>query len=95
MKKRNREITLKYGCQSETGQIKSIILKHPKDALGDQEYINANWKDLHFNGWPDYEKNIELIPKLIKANLEQIPKLSSKEELISFWKERIVPWKSI
>ncbi len=50
---------MKYGCQSETGQIKSILLKHPKDALHNQEYVNANWKDLNYNGCPDYEKTIE------------------------------------
>lgn len=50
---------MKYGCQSETGQIKSILLKHPKDALYNQEYVNANWNDLNYNGCPDYEKTIE------------------------------------
>jgi arginine deiminase len=52
-------LSVLYGCQSETGQIKSILLKHPKDALHNQEYVNANWKDLNYNGCPDYEKTIE------------------------------------
>ncbi len=50
---------MKYGCQSETGKIESIILKHPKDAFYDQAYINANWKDLNYNGCPDYTKTVE------------------------------------
>ena len=66
MKKKNGEIALKYGCQSETGPIKSIILKHPRDALGNQEYVNANWKDLYYNGCPDYEKTIEEFDSLVE-----------------------------
>ncbi|UCD89321.1 MAG: hypothetical protein JSW04_12990, partial [Desulfobacterales bacterium] len=50
---------MKYGCHSETGKIKSILLKHPKDAFCSQDDINANWKDLHYKARPDYKAVIE------------------------------------
>ena len=71
---------MKYGCQSETGKIKSIILKHPKDASYNQEYINANWKDLNYNGCPDYEKTIEEFASFVEliakeaADIYYLPK---------------------
>ena len=46
---------MKYGSHSETGRIKSIILKHPKDAFFSQDYINAHWEDLRYTECPDYE----------------------------------------
>lgn len=50
---------MNYGCQSETGKIERLILKHPKDAFHNQDYINANWKDLNYIRCPDYEKVVK------------------------------------
>jgi N-dimethylarginine dimethylaminohydrolase len=50
---------MSYGCQSETGKIERLILKHPKDAFRNQDYINANWKDLNYIRCPDYEKLVK------------------------------------
>jgi arginine deiminase len=66
---------MKYGCQSETGPIKSIILKHPKDAFYNQEYVNANWKDLNYIGCPDYEsvvKEYDAFAALLKKEVSDI-----------------------
>jgi arginine deiminase len=66
---------MEYGCQSETGQIKSILLKSPKDAFLDQHYIDSNWKDLNYTGCPDFDKVVdefEYFVELIKAQTTHI-----------------------
>ncbi len=66
---------MKYGCQSEISPIKSILLKHPKDAFYDQEYVNANWKDLNYIGCPDYEtvvKEFEAFTAVLKKEVSDI-----------------------
>ena len=66
---------MKYGSHSETGRIKSIILKHPKDAFHSQDYINANWKDLHYTGCPDYTavmEEFEIFAELLKKEITDI-----------------------
>lgn len=50
---------MKYGSHSETAKIKSILLKHPKDAFCSQDTIDANWRDLHYKGRPDYKAVVE------------------------------------
>ncbi len=47
---------MKFGCQSEVDQIKSLLLKHPKDAFVSQEYIQSQWKELNYLASPDYDK---------------------------------------
>jgi len=50
---------MNYGSHSETGKIESVLLKHPKDAFCSQDDIDANWRDLHYKGRPDYKAVIE------------------------------------
>jgi N-dimethylarginine dimethylaminohydrolase len=53
---------------NEYGAIERILLKHPRDAFGDDSTIDAQWRDLNFVGRPDlaravteYERIVELI----------------------------------
>lgn len=46
--------------QSEFGELKSILLKHPKSAFLNKNYVETNWQDLNYLANPD----------LIKANEE-------------------------
>ncbi len=50
---------MKFGCQSEVDQIKSLLLKHPKDAFVGQEYIQSQWKELNYLASPDYDKALK------------------------------------
>ena len=34
---------MKFGCQSEVDQIKSLLLKHPKDAFVSLDNIQSQW----------------------------------------------------
>jgi arginine deiminase len=50
---------MKFGCQSEVDHVKSLLLKHPKDAFISQENIQSQWKELNYSAFPDYTKAAE------------------------------------
>ena len=50
---------MEYGSHSETGKIKSILLKHPTVAFCSQDNVDANWKDHHYKGRPKYQAVVE------------------------------------
>ncbi|MFZ5981782.1 MAG: dimethylarginine dimethylaminohydrolase family protein [Candidatus Zixiibacteriota bacterium] len=50
---------MRYGSQSETGRIESILIKHPRDAFISQENIDDQWQDLFYYNCPDYAKALE------------------------------------
>lgn len=41
------------GGQSETGAIRTVILKHPRDAFGDEDRIESEWRALGWSAKPD------------------------------------------
>ncbi len=45
--------------QSEIKPVKSILLKHPKDAFISQENIDSQWQKLNYTNPPDFSKTIE------------------------------------
>ncbi len=50
---------MKFSCQSEVDQIKSLLLKHPKDAFLSQDNIQSQWKELNYLASPDYDKALK------------------------------------
>ncbi|MFC1726877.1 dimethylarginine dimethylaminohydrolase family protein [candidate division KSB1 bacterium] len=64
---------MQYGCTSEVGAVRSILLKHPKDAFKDQDNVNSQWKDLNFLGCPDFKKACDEYEKFLKFLKEHIP----------------------
>ena len=66
---------MKFGCQSEVEQIKSLLLKHPKDAFISQEYIQSQWKELNYLASPDYDKALkeyDAFVKYLKKSISEI-----------------------
>lgn len=64
-----------YGCQSMFKKIKSVIIKHPKDAFISQDILNANAKKFNYIGIPDYNtvlKEFEVFENIIKENVEEV-----------------------
>jgi len=47
---------MQYGSQSEVGKVRSILLKHPRDAYIDQESVAGQWKELNYSSCPDYRE---------------------------------------
>ena len=50
---------MKFGYQSEVNQIRSLLLKHPRDAFISQKNIQAQWKELNYSKPPDHRKATE------------------------------------
>ena len=47
---------MNVGCQSMVGKIRQVLLKHPRDAFGNQAGVDAQWRDLNYLGRPDFER---------------------------------------
>ncbi|MFH2037289.1 MAG: arginine deiminase family protein [Candidatus Zixiibacteriota bacterium] len=65
---------MKYGSQSEVGKIKSLLLKHPKDAFISQNNIQRQWKKLNYLDMPDYDRAIVEYDKfmsLLKNDIDE------------------------
>lgn len=45
-----------FGCQSEVGKIRRLLLKHPREAFRNAQNIAAQWKQLNYTGLPDFDK---------------------------------------
>ena len=41
-------------AQSDVGDLSQVILKHPRDAYGDQKNLRAQWTDLNYTACPDF-----------------------------------------
>ncbi len=41
--------------QSDVGQLIRVLMKHPQDAIGSQDAVDAQWEDLSYLGRPDYD----------------------------------------
>ena len=47
-----------YGCQSDVGAIRRLLIKHVKDAFVSEEAIDAQWQSLGYLGRPDRSRAI-------------------------------------
>ncbi|MBI3240970.1 MAG: amidinotransferase [Chloroflexi bacterium] len=43
-----------YGCQSNVGEIKGVLLKRPQEAYISQASVSAQWRELNYFGEPDF-----------------------------------------
>lgn len=66
---------MEYGCTTEIGEIKSLLLKHPREAFIDQPTIDSQWKDLNYTDRPDHEgvwAEYDLFLSLLREHIPQI-----------------------
>lgn len=66
---------MKYGCQSMTGKIESILIKKPEAAFISQENLDKTWEDFKYFGCPDYEevlKEYEVFEKYLKEHIPNV-----------------------
>jgi N-dimethylarginine dimethylaminohydrolase len=66
---------MKVSCQSEVDQIKTLLLKHPKDAFMSQEYIQSQWKELNYLASPDYDKALKEYDNFVEYLKKSIPEI--------------------
>jgi arginine deiminase len=73
---------MKFGSQSDIDPIKSLLLKHPRDAFMDQESIQAQWKELNYSEPPDYDnaiKEYDSFTQILERYIPEIHYLPSDE----------------
>lgn len=46
-------------AQSETGTLRSVLVRHARDAFGSVEKIAAQWSDLNYQAAPNFERAID------------------------------------
>ena len=66
---------MKFGGQSEVNQIKSLLLKHPKDAFIGQDNIQSQWKELNYLASPDYDKALKEYDNFVEYLKKSIPEI--------------------
>ena len=66
---------MKFGSQSEVNQIRSLLLKHPRDAFISQKNIQAQWKELNYSEPPDYKKSLEEYDDLVEILRAYVPEI--------------------
>ncbi len=74
---------MRIGSQSEVNPIKSLLLKHPREAFISQENIRSQWKALNYSDCPDYTealKEYEDFLSLLKRFIPEILFLPRNEQ---------------
>lgn len=74
---------MEYGCQSEVGTIKRLLLKHPSEAFISDENIETQWEDLNYLGSPDYNRAVsefEGFVELLERHVPEIHYLPQKDQ---------------
>ena len=64
-----------YGCQSMVEKIKTILIKHPKDAFISQQNLENTYEEFNYIGCPDYEtvlNEYEIFEKIIMEHVENV-----------------------
>jgi N-dimethylarginine dimethylaminohydrolase len=50
---------MEFGIKDEVGRIKSVLLKHPRDAFKSSQQIKEQWKDLNYLDTPDLKEALK------------------------------------
>jgi len=66
---------MQYNGQSETGTIKSILMKKPETAWKSQANIGKQWQQLHYPSEPDYNKVIDEYSRFASIIEEHVPEV--------------------
>jgi N-dimethylarginine dimethylaminohydrolase len=62
-------------AQSETSPIRSLLLKHPRQAWQGQADIRNQWRDLRYAGEPDLARAIEEYDRLVAILCRSVPEI--------------------
>lgn len=65
----------KYNGQSETAEIKSILMKKPETAWQSQANVSSQWQKLHYPAEPNYNKALaeyQAFASIIEAHVSEV-----------------------
>jgi arginine deiminase len=74
---------MEYGCQSEVGAIKRLLLKHPSEAFISDAVIQENWADLNYLSCPDFVqavKEYDNFTELLEQQIQEIHYLPRNDQ---------------
>jgi N-dimethylarginine dimethylaminohydrolase len=74
---------MNFGCQSEVGKIKRLLLKHPREAFINAESISRQWEQLNYLRPPDFAKALkeyENFVSLLAPHVTEIAYLSQNDQ---------------
>ena len=74
---------MSFGCQSEVGKIRRLLLKHPCVAFRNTQNIAAQWEQLNYSDVLDFEKaqrEYEHFVELIKPHVDAIEFLPQQDD---------------
>jgi arginine deiminase len=66
---------MEFGCQSEVGAIKRLLLKHPSEAFISDDVIEKHWFDLNYQGRPDFNQSVEEYTNFVELLEKQIQEI--------------------
>lgn len=66
---------MKFGCQSEVGSIKQLLLKHPSEAFICDGVIEEQWIDLNYLSPPDFIHAVEEYAGFVELLEKQIQEI--------------------
>ncbi len=64
------------GCVSEVGQIRRLLLKHPRSAFLGPEHIQRQWTGLNYSGPPEFEKALKEYDDFTRLLKDFVPDIS-------------------
>ena len=75
---------MEFGCQSEVGALKRLLLKHPSEAFINDDNIETQWEDLNYLGSPDFKRAVnefEEFVELLERHINEIHYLPRQEKI--------------
>ncbi len=66
---------MKFGCGSEVGAIRSLLLKHPVEAFISDEFIESQWVGLNYMGPPNFSRSVKEYEAFVKLLERTVPEI--------------------
>lgn len=66
---------MEFGCHSEIGFIKRLLLKHPSEAFISDDHIEEQWIDLNYLGCPDFNRAVDEYDSFVELLEKQVPSI--------------------
>jgi len=64
-----------FGCPSEVGTIKRLLMKRPNDAFISEENIHSQWAELNYLGPPDFHRAIDEYEGFVEMLERHVPEI--------------------
>ncbi len=66
---------MEFGCQSEIGTLKCLLLKHPNEAFVSPKNIDAQWAELNYLAPPNFHRAVDEYERLVGLLERHVPEI--------------------